>query len=177
MGNIVDNWFIDTALHSGLALNPGTNNGVTSTPLIANGRAYFADWQGHVYEANISTGNIIWDVYLGNAISSTQALSNGVLYVSMGPNGPTKVYALNANTGAPIWNTTLVTNTVQLYGSPTIYRGMLYIGLAGDFHDAETNLNSTGALFALNTTTGNEVWHFDTRANSSVPGGDGVWDL
>jgi outer membrane protein assembly factor BamB len=172
--DLVPNWFIN------VAQLPFTNTtqglGVTSTPLVSNGKVYFTDWKGNVYSANIATGSINWEVSLGgNAISSTPFLDDGVLYVALGPLGPLKVYALNANTGATMWASQLNTTTKQLYASPIVYNGLVYVGVAGDVNDNETNQSSSGAIFALNAIDGDVVWHFNTRANNSIAGGDGVW--
>lgn len=166
IGSIVQDWKINT----------GT---VTSTPIVVEGNVYFDDWNGGVYDANIITGSTKypnWQVNLGgNSISSTPEVYNGMVYVTLGPDDPQQptVYALSQKDGHVVWETMLPTSTNELYASPIIFNGVLYVGVAGDLHDEEVNGNSIGAIFALNSANGNLVWSVNTMIGNE--GGAGVW--
>lgn len=149
--------------------------GTTSTPLVVNGSVYFADWSGNVYSLNLSTGSPNWisDVGHGNAISSTPSVAGGVVYVALGPNGPTQLYALNQTTGKIIWQNNLNTTSLESYASPILYHGMVFVGTGGDANDSETNVLSDGAIFAVNALSGKTVWRFQTMIGDA--GGAAVW--
>ncbi len=84
--------------------------------------------------------------------------------------GDASFYALNANTGAIIWKTSLGTSPAHfIWSSPAFYNGSIYIGLAslGDCPLVQ------GKLFKLSATTGAIQNTFNV-----VPGGctgGGVW--
>lgn len=163
VGNLTERWFI------------GTNAFVTSNPVVLNGNVYFADWSGNVYSANIVNGLINWRVNLGGAISSTPTLANGKVYVAFGPN-QTKIFSLWQNNGSTIWNTTLNVTEKGIWGSPTVYNGLLYIGTAGAGQPGgqiDNNSSKRGQLFALNATTGKVLWNFTVMVGNA--GGAAVW--
>ena len=162
VGGLSQNWFINA------------HDPVTSTPMVQEGNVYFSDWGGNVYSANILTGNLNWRINLGQPISSTPLVYNGIVYIGQGPgNGPTVVYALSQATGSILWSTTLKTTSKSIYGSPIIYKNLLYIGVSADTNDNETNDSTVGSIFALNAITGKVVWNFITMIGNT--GGDGVW--
>lgn len=103
----------------------------------------------------------------------TPEVYNGTIYVAMGPNGPTRVYALSQDTGNVIWNTTIKTTSRQIWNSPIVYNGLVYVGVAGDLQNQEVNASAIGGLFALNAQTGNVVWSFNTMIGNT--GGAAVW--
>ena len=148
-----------------------TAGSVTSTPVVLNGNVYFADWAGNVYSASVATGHINWQTNLGYAISSTLALANGLVYVGLGPNGPTEVVALSQTTGSLVWSTTLKATENAIWASPIVYNGLVYIGVAssGD----ESNASWIGEMFALNANSGTVVWTWN--ATTSAAGGAGIW--
>jgi polyvinyl alcohol dehydrogenase (cytochrome) len=143
------------------------------------GNVYFADWGGNVYSASISTGKLNWEVNLASPpvnpqtstpISSTLALANGMVYVSDGI-GETMVFALSQTDGHTVWATKLNTTMDAIYASPTVYNGLLYIGVSSAGDESVTNWD--GAVFALNALTGSVVWTFTTGIGSA--GGAAVW--
>lgn len=153
-----------------------TSSWVTSTPMVLNGKVYFGDWAGNVFSLNIANGQKNWETSLGEPISSTPTLANGDVYVGAGPYGPPRVFALSQGDGHIIWNTTLNSVDGGVWGSPTIFDGLLYIGVAGTggFRGGENATNSAkGEMFALNVTTGKIVWNFTTMIGTSA--GAGVW--
>jgi len=124
-----------------------------------------------VYSVSASTGHLNWEVNLGNPISSTPTLANGMVYIGLGPSGPTEVDALSQATGSIVWSTTLKTSENAIWASPTVYNGLLYIGVASSGDESDTNW--IGALFALNANTGSVAWHWN--ATTSIAGGAGIW--
>lgn len=152
-----------------------TNAYVTSTPLVMNGTVYFTDWNGYLYSANILDGGINWKLNLGGAISSTPALVNGTLYVGLGPLGQTDVAAVSTS-GKMLWDTALNSTMRAIWGSPTVFKGLIYIGVAGAggvSGQTDNNVSKIGQIYALNSTTGKVEWSFNTMVGNT--GGAAVW--
>ncbi len=161
-----------------------TSNDITGMPIVANGSVYFADWGGFVYSVNFSDGSTIWKDnmsalipnWTGNMwISNTLAVENGLVFGGL-PNyaATPEAFALNQTTGNLVWldNLTLVSQTTDhdIWGSPTLYNGMMYIGLSGE---NVTDPSEHGQIVALNMTNGNLIWKFTTMIGAS--GGASVW--
>ena len=81
---------------------------------------------------------------VGSAIGSSPAVANGVVYVG---SVDTKVYALNASTGALIWS---YATGNAVYCSPTVANGVVYIG------------SYDHKIYALNAGTGALKWSYTT---------------
>jgi outer membrane protein assembly factor BamB len=86
--------------------------------------------------------------YLTGGGFSSPTVANGVVYV--GSDYPdNKVYALNAQTGAPLWSYA-AGGTGSLDSSPAVANGMVYVG------------SDDGIVYALNSSTGALVWSYTT---------------
>lgn len=123
----------------------------------------------HLYGLNASTGTLVWSYNLpqGNAWI---ALANGVLYgVSY-----TRYFALNAATGAPLWQKDLLNYTDQEANMTPVVRGNVL-----SFASCNTTKQSSGYagcyLYAFNASTGQELWHMATssslQATPAIMGG------
>lgn len=145
---------------------------VTSTPIVENGSVYFADWGGNVYSLNIADGSLGWKVNVGIGVSSTLALSNGLVYVSGSPNGPAEVLALNQTSGKMVWTYEFHSSMTSIWASPVIYNDRLFVGLASS-GEPENESSMKGEIDSLNATTGNFLWNFETMPGSA--GGAAVW--
>ena len=77
-------------------------------------------------------------------MDSSPAVVNGVVYVGSDDNN---VYALNATTGAKLWN---YTTGGAVDSSPAVANGIVYVG--SDDHN----------VYALNATTGAKLWNYTT---------------
>lgn len=164
VGQINQNWFIQTA------------GAVTSTPVVWNGTVYFGDWSGDVYSVNITTGNVNWETSVNNTtrISSTPEILNGKLYVAFGSHGPTTVDELSASTGNILWSTTVHSPAEEIWASPIVYNGRLYVGATGNLSvKGFGNPNTAGIIYAINSSTGKVLWNYTTLVGNT--GGAGVW--
>jgi polyvinyl alcohol dehydrogenase (cytochrome) len=119
---------------------------VTTQPVEANGRIYWGSWDGLEHATNPLTGKDLWTVNLGQTSPTCNHVKHGVLSsaafasLSIGGvktpvvfvgGGDANLYALNANTGAIIWHTSLGTVPDHfLYGSPAFYKNSVYIGVS-----------------------------------------------
>jgi outer membrane protein assembly factor BamB len=166
----------DTSLRQAWAIH--TSSSISSTPVISGGNVYFADWAGTVYAATAATGAVIWTASLGVPISSSLAVTNGIVYVAGSPvnttdNGPTEVWALGQSDGHLIWNTVLHSQDDAIWATPVISNGLLYIGIASSGGNQELDTALKGEFDALNANTGAIVWKFETSIGDT--GGAGVW--
>ena len=106
--------------------------------------AYVGAWDGYEYAINTQTGALIWKTNTGvttdpgcnpstNGITSSAAVVNGVVYVGGG--GP-YFYALNASTGAVLWQTYTGDNSQAgahyNWSSPLIVGNNAYVGIASN---------------------------------------------
>ncbi|MGC4108570.1 MAG: PQQ-binding-like beta-propeller repeat protein [Thermomicrobiales bacterium] len=97
----------------------------------------------------------IWKFSVAPYISSSPAVTNGVVYlgfnrVNQSTNLPSEatLFALNANDGSERWR--FVIGDTELYASPAVIDGVAYLG-AGN-----------GVLYAIDTANGVERWRFTT---------------
>lgn len=158
---------------------------VTTQPTVANGMVYWGSWDGIEHASDPATGNDIWTANLGQTIGSCSKIHHGVLssaaFASITIHkvstpalfvggGNTQVYALNASTGAVIWQTPLGTPPDQfLYSSPAVSNGSVYIGVSsqGDCPLVQ------GQLVQLSAATGMIQHTFDVVPNGCI--GGSVW--
>ena len=164
----------------------GLDHGVFSQPIVSNGLVYWGSSDGYE-RANDTNGNAVWQTFLGHTVgpgctdpSSFGIASTGtvtsdvpvgtatsVLYVG---GGDSKVYALNAATGAVLWSYDVGGNpNTFIWSSPAVFGNSVYIGVSS-FGDCPL---VQGRLLQLNRTTGALENTFDTVPNGCT--GGGVW--
>jgi outer membrane protein assembly factor BamB len=140
---------------------------IFAQPVVANGLVYWGSWDGYEHATSIATGRDIWATYLGQTanipcegvvvgVSSTATVAfapvhgRRTLLVFVG-GGDAAFYALNAQTGAVVWRTSLgAPPTTYLWSSPAYYAGSIYTGVAslGDCPLVQ------GQVVKLNSATG-----------------------
>jgi outer membrane protein assembly factor BamB len=94
-----------------------------------------------------SNGQLLWNYTITGYegyVDSSPAVANGVVYVGSYDNN---LYALNATTGAKLWN---YTTGGSVQSSPAVANGVVYVG------------SYDNNLYALNATTGTMLWSFTT---------------
>lgn len=157
-----------------------TDGDFTGTPVVSDGIVVVGSNSGVVYALSALTGAKLWSRSVGPQVNGSAAIAGGVVYVPVNIDeangtGNPSVVALNLLTGIPLWQTTLDDQPgSDVYGSPVVYKGTVYIGTAGSY--AENNLPNSrtrGTVVALDAATGAIRWKTYT-----VPLGDdggGVW--
>ncbi|MCK4458457.1 MAG: cobaltochelatase subunit CobN, partial [Methanosarcinales archaeon] len=168
-------WSIDT---------PGNINQYAS-PAASDGRIFFAGGDPALYCVNISNRSILWRFNTSDAIKTTPAIEDGVVYFAT----KNRMYAVNM-TGDMVWSRDLKATI----SSPAIAHGKVYIGSgtsekklycfdAGNGSDIWTaSVNGAilsspavadetvyfgtntgdGTVYALNATDGSVRWSYDT---------------
>ncbi len=125
-------------------------NGISVQPVEANNMIYWGSWDGMEHGMDLQ-GHLVWSTNLGRTsgcmgtvgVANTPTVASitiggvktSVVFVG-GGNG--HFYALNASNGKIIWQTSFASSSaVFIWGSPTFYKGSIYIGVAS-FADCPT---------------------------------------
>ena len=168
------------------ASDTGPNHGVFSQPIVSNGLVYWGSDDGYE-RATDTSGSLVWQTNLGTTappgcanptevgVVSTPTITTdvpvggatSVMYVG---GGNSKLYALNAATGAVLWSYDVGGNPATfLYDSPAVFGNSVYIGVAS-FGDCPL---VQGRILQLNRVTGALQNTYDIVPNGCT--GGGVW--
>ena len=99
-----------------------------SSPAVENGRVFVGSRDDHkLYAFDAATGNTLWTATTTDWVQTSPAVANGVVYIG---NNAGNLYALNAQSGALIWQTAFAPGFGSL-SSPTVANGVVYIA-SGD---------------------------------------------
>jgi polyvinyl alcohol dehydrogenase (cytochrome) len=159
---------------------------IFAQPVVANGLIYWGSWDGYEHATSAVTGRDVWARYLGQTsvldcegavvgVSSTATVEfapvqgRRTLLVFVG-GGNAIFYALNAQTGAIVWQRPLgQPPATYLWSSPAYYAGSIYMGVAslGDCPLVQ------GQVVKLSAATGRVESVFDVVPNGCV--GGTVW--
>jgi outer membrane protein assembly factor BamB len=127
-----------------LAAMPGPQ---WSSPAIESGRVFVGSRDDQkLYAFDAATGNTLWTATTNDWVQTSPAVANGVVYIG---NNAGNLYALNAQSGALIWQTAFAPGFGSL-SSPTVANGVVYI--ASGIDDSGTRFD--GKLYALDATSG-----------------------
>jgi parallel beta-helix repeat protein len=182
-----DNFFAINETTGELIWSFDAKGQIDSSPVIHNGRVFFGSSRymgGSVWALDEYTGMELWNFSAGNFVRSSPAVSDGIVYVCSSDHN---LYALNETDGTLIWkfdkaadSDPLVSKgSVVIGGSDGVYSldkntgnivwsfpcgfarvsagySMIFVGecLYSDY-------SRRGALYALNETTGAEVWKYE----------------
>jgi outer membrane protein assembly factor BamB len=121
-----------------------------SSPAVANGVVYIGGHGGKVYAFSASTGAQLWSYNTVAPAFSSPAVVNGVVYIGSDYDisGPT-FFALNASTGALLWEAGPDGGGYNMTATPAVVKGVVYVG----------NWDYSGPdFFAYNASTGALLW-------------------
>ena len=152
--------------------------GVSGTPTVAGGRAYFGDWTGTVWAVDAKTGKDIWSTKIGSGgfgfVVGAPAVDGDAVYISVAGT----LYRLDRKTGAVQW--TAVANEhelAQINASPVVVDGLVLQGVASaEVAIPRAEYTFRGSIGAYDAKTGKEMWRFYTTPNDPTSGaGVGIW--
>jgi polyvinyl alcohol dehydrogenase (cytochrome) len=138
-------------------------------PSIVAGRVFVGSDNGYVYSLDASTGCVYWSFLAKSGVRTSP---------SVGPiwgHSPTKyavyfgdmhgnAYAVDASTGKLLWTQQVGNHyTARITGSPTLYRGRLYVPTSSSEEVFGPNpsyecCTFRGSVVALDANTGHELW-------------------
>jgi quinohemoprotein ethanol dehydrogenase len=143
--------------------------GMSSEPMVVDGRIYVTDSLSRMYAVDAVSGHLLWkfDPKISLGLSTQNSYSarvnrgaavwNGKVYVGT---GDCRLVAIDAGSGKQVWESRIcdpaVTGTT---GAPHVGKGKVFIGYNGSDDDIR------GSLVAFDAETGKEAWRFWT-----VPG-------
>jgi polyvinyl alcohol dehydrogenase (cytochrome) len=159
-----------------------TSDVVTATPAVADDTAYVGDWSGKFYAISTIDGSIRWvytaephkNVYSGQIVASAAVADIGGERRVVFASGKT-VYAVRASDGTLRWKHELnpegdEDDLTEIQSSPLVTDGLVVVGYDG--HDSP---GTRAGLIALDATTGDERWNFDSDRGGRATGCGGVW--
>ncbi len=149
--------------------------GVTGTPVVAGGVAYFGDWKGQVHAVEASTGHPLWTTPLGGGdVVGSPAVAGRRVLVGIGKT----LYALDRGTGRILWQAVTNANAYSMINaSPVVVGGLVFLGTA-QFEEVvgKAPFSFRGSIGAFNVSSGKLVWNFYTTPNNATSGaGEGIW--
>jgi outer membrane protein assembly factor BamB len=143
-----------------------------STPIVAGDTVYVQDLRSNVFALDRTTGTLRWERRYGfrNDGPNGLAFDDGRIYGGT----DTDAFALDAKSGRELWRRHLTSATEQFLDvAPVFWQGLVFTGTIG------YPPGGRGAAYALDATTGDVRWKFDTVAEPwALPaeaGGGGVW--
>src|SRR3954469_6085520 len=148
----------------------------TGTPVVADGVLVAGDQGGWVYALDAVTGKKLWAKQVGARVNGSAAIDPGApggaaAYVPVAEIGGPRLVAFSLADGTKRWDTTLTRQDgASVYGSPTYWKGVLYIGTAGPNNDDAT---ARGSVVAVDEASGAIRWQTFTVPTGSD--GAAVW--
>lgn len=132
---------------------------------VTGGRVFVGSWGGKVYSLNAATGCIYWFYEAGSGVRSAVSVTRvGGRDLAFFGDGTATIHAVDASTGQLVWKTDVEEFPVgRITGSPTVYNGRLYVGVASG-EEASGALPTyeccrfRGSVVALDAVTGKQVW-------------------
>ena len=91
------------------------------------GFVYFGSRDGHVYALKADDGQLHWKSSIGNPVVSSPAVTEEMVYVGANNGG---IYGIDISNGDVKWwfDTHKIAGGLQIYSSPAIANGKLYVG-------------------------------------------------
>jgi polyvinyl alcohol dehydrogenase (cytochrome) len=155
----------------------------TGTPVVARDTLVIGSRGGTVFALDPATGELRWKRDLirdkrerGARISATAAIRGKRVYVPVNAVGRPQVAALRLSSGKVIWRQVIDRQErSDAYGSPQVWRGMIFIGTSGYFGEqiSGVEVSARGTVIALDAGSGKRLW----RTYTVPRGHDGgaVW--
>jgi outer membrane protein assembly factor BamB len=100
----------------------------------------------------LAIGSLLWGNF--QAVPAGQTIPH--------KEGVSTLYAIRASDGAMLWHFTMNNGKNGMVGWLSVEEGVVYASVV----DASTPDTSTGHLYALQSTTGKVLWHYDDNATS-----------
>jgi outer membrane protein assembly factor BamB len=140
--------------------NYNTNVILHSSPIVVGDKVCVGALDNNTYCLDANNGNVIWKYPTKGFITSSPAVSNGVVYVESQEPISGTLYALDAASGVLIWNMSLpyaqATRGTDLMSSPAVGDGMIFAA------------SNRQVYYGINATTGKTLWTYKD-VNASEP--------
>ena len=131
--------------HNGKRVNGGGAGGAINTPVIKNGKVYYSSWDGSVQSVQIKDVIPLWDVKVGDPVTSSPAVNEGIVAVGTARG---IVAAIDEASGNLLWK--LETNGGTINGNPIVSEGLVFAG------------TESGTFYAIDKTAGKVRFNLET---------------
>src|SRR5208282_5887323 len=149
-----------------------------SQPTVVGGHIFIGSAAGVVYALRVDTGCIQWTYQAGASVREALATAplgdrHAVLFGDL----TGTFYALEAETGRPLWKKRIEEHEAALLtGSPTVYNGNAYVGVASweetrAINPAYPCCSFRGSVVALRVSDGAQIWKTYTINDAPHPTG------
>jgi outer membrane protein assembly factor BamB len=156
--------------------------GYAAAPIVVRGIVYSQDLDSNVQAISLQTGRVLWS----KRFDSPNVGPDGVTVADGRVFGATatSAFSLDQRTGRQLWSVPLVRNDHEgIDMAPGYHDGIVYVSTVPGNTQAFYSGNGVGILWALNSTTGKALWHFNTVPNDlwspqhvSINSGGGLWN-
>jgi len=156
------------------------NRGVLGQPAVTGGRLFVSTASGTVYSLNPDTGCVYW--MIDNKAGVRSSIQIGPMPAGSAPkyaayfgDEKARVHAVDAATGAPIWEMKLDDHPVaRITGSPVLYQDRLYVPVSSIEEVLGQNpkyecCKFQGSIVALDAYTGKIIWKTRTITDPPRP--------
>lgn len=129
----------------------GASRGMHGTPAVVDGYAFVGAYDGVLTAVDVDTGDVAWRADLGDAIGSSPAYHDGVVYIAVEYADPSgAMFGVDATSGEVVWEDQRITD--HPHSTPAIDRdaGRLVVG------------SNDGFLYAWSYPDLEFQWRFDT---------------
>jgi polyvinyl alcohol dehydrogenase (cytochrome) len=149
-------------------------------PTIVGRRVFVGSQGARVYSLSADSGCIHWSVQAAGAVRGAVTIGRvetaaGSTYAAFFGDLSGNVYAVNAATGAPLWNVKADPHPLaRIVGSPVFHAGRLYVPVASAEETAGAApeypcCRFRGSVSALDAATGKQIWKTYTIAEEARP--------
>jgi outer membrane protein assembly factor BamB len=134
------------------------------SPVIADGKVFVLA-TGGLYAIDLESGAELWK-RMDIAGTSSAAYEDGFVYAHAGPGA--QLWKVDAETGATVWGpvTTYDVGGADATSSPIVAGGLVMVGHSSSNEivppSPEVQAMTVGGVFAADTETGEEAWHYFT---------------
>lgn len=160
-----------------------TFGSLVANPTVVDGVVYVQDANSNVYAVDLASGQKVWTNTYDQPVPSGgpngTAAAYGNVYFALGGTG--LVVGVDGKTGAEKWRTSVLGFRQEgITMPPLVYDNTLYISNIPGTAKAFYNGGQRGTLFAMDASTGQILWYFDTTqdnlwGNARVNSGGGLW--
>lgn len=158
---------------------PGDSS-ASSQPAIVGGRVFVGSQGGRVYSLSADSGCVEWWFEAPASVRSTVVIGrieteSGPSFAAFFGDANGVVYAVTAATGKLLWKNKVENHpAARITGSPTFYRGRLYVPVSSAEEAAAMRpdyecCRFRGSVVALDGATGKQVWKTYTIKEEARP--------
>jgi polyvinyl alcohol dehydrogenase (cytochrome) len=151
-----------------------TGAGVSSTPAIVDGVAYFSDYAGYLKAVDAQTGAQVWATRLQmSMLTPSPFVTSDTVYIA---GDASNVYAVNRATGAMRWSAKIEnTPSNRIWSSPIVVGDTLVIGTGSYQVFIPATPVFRGSVVGLGAADGARRWRLPVCADTECGGGVSVW--